>query len=145
MTVPIIVANNRQFRTHNTIFVVSGIVLLCCCAGMTLMGRTLWSTREDMRQASTTAGQYLADIEAHRIGAAYDRLCPATRARVSRESFSTVTAPLSSYEIVGVHVTTSNGRSSAVVSTTWTFIDGSVLNQAIGLAKLGDRWTICDE
>jgi hypothetical protein len=145
MTEPIMAPKNRPFRTRNILFVVGAVVLLCCCAGVILVGKLLWSAKDEIPAAGTATSQYLADIKARRMDAAYDRLCPATQARVSRSSFPSMMAPLSSYEIVGVNVTNVNGRERAVVSTKLTFTDGSVLNQAFGLAKLNGEWTICDE
>jgi hypothetical protein len=96
--------------------------------------------------ASDSVRGYIDDVRAGDYPGAYGRLCEKSRTATTLQEYTRIQAAqlkITSYEIVGVHVTNSNGRVSAVVTTTMVQETGLNFVQTFRLVKEDGNWRVC--
>lgn len=136
-------------RTLRTVLIVVGIVLVLCCAGAVAGGFFLF---REVKQATDPAREateeFVTDLESGDADAAYGRLCAGTRGRFTREAFLhglSEQPRIQSHEIVGVNVSTVNGRVSATTTAELTFDTGFVDRHTFKLVKEDGQWKVCGQ
>ncbi|OZV82220.1 hypothetical protein CA850_07895 [Micromonospora echinospora] len=134
-------------RTTRTILIVVGVVLVLCCLGGSIGGFWLYRTVKDaVGPASDSATTYLDAMRRGDHSAAYGQLCAPTRSRISEADFTRMQAAqprLREYEITGVNVTSTNGRTEGSATVRLTQENGTETTQLFRLVKEDGTWRVC--
>lgn len=136
-------------RARRAALALLGAVLLVCCIGAAGLG--LWnyqSVRRATGPAREAADAFLRDLAAGDPARAYDKLCGATRERLSREGLAEAIisgGKISRYAVKDVAVTTEGGQPKATVSAEVTRESGAVDHHKLSLIQEGDGWRVCGD
>lgn len=136
--------------TLKIVLIVVGAVLTLCCVGGIVGGYFLYQgVSEATAPVRGAANDYLADVEAARYDAAYDRLCADTRRRITRQEFAATLAgetpkPVE-HSLSGFNISTVNGVTTGSVTAVVTYDDGSKRSHSVELVKEGDAWKVCGQ
>src|SRR5262249_40239396 len=107
---------------------VVGVALLFCLVGAAGLGADrLQSVHRASGRAKQAADGFLRDVAAGTLPAAYERLCPDTRGRISRDGFVQrvrVLPGVRTYEIRDVSVRTNRTELKGTVSADVTWATG---------------------
>ncbi|MEV4641012.1 hypothetical protein AB0J80_27090 [Actinoplanes sp. NPDC049548] len=129
--------------------IVVGVVSVLLCAGGLTGGyfffRAVQKATGPARQA---ADGFVTDLESGNAGAAYGRLCADTRRDFTRDEFVqglNGQPRIRSHRIVGVSVSDSNGRVSALVTAELKLDTGFVDQHRFPLVKEDGQWKMCGQ
>ncbi|MGC5021675.1 DUF4878 domain-containing protein [Micromonospora sp. DT47] len=144
---PIPVPPRNNSRTLRTVLIVVGAVLAVCCVGGVVGGFFLYSTvKEAVGPARDATTSYLDAVRAGDHQRAYDLLCRQNREETSLADFARrqETQPrLADYEIGGLNVTNTNGRTRGTATVRMTTETGAETTQVFTLVKEDGAWRIC--
>lgn len=138
----------RNPRTARTVLIVVGVVLALCCVGGVIGGFALRNVLQEANgPAKDSVNSFAAAMVARDYPTAYGHLCGRVRNRLSQDEFvrqqSAQPAP-SSYEIVGLNVTNTNGRMRGVADVRFVQSGGAESTQVFTLVKENGDWRICE-
>ncbi|WFE19543.1 DUF4878 domain-containing protein [Solwaraspora sp. WMMD937] len=138
---------SRGRRTTVIIVAVVLAVVLLCCVGVAGGGfwlyRTVAAATGPARDATTVhfdaliSGDYVT---------AYQRLCQDRRDTLSEAEYverETAAEQIAGYDIVGVNVSTANGRTSGVVTVEVTYDGGGQRQEIVTLVQEDGGWRVC--
>ncbi|GAB2945220.1 hypothetical protein GCM10027280_37560 [Micromonospora polyrhachis] len=140
---------HRPRRRLRTAFTLAALVTLVCCVGAAGLG--LWnfqSVRRSTGPARSAAETFLADLAAGEHARAYDRLCPATRQRWSREDFvrrAVTPEKISRYTIEDTSVAAKDGRLRATVTAQLIRGHDTVDRHDLPVVQSDDGWQVCGD
>jgi hypothetical protein len=128
---------------------VVGVALLFCCVGAAGLGawnlQTVYRASGPAREA---AEAFLRDVSAGNLPAAYDRLCPQTRERVSRDGFAQRVRALPgirAYEIRDVSVATDRTELKGTVTADLTWQTGVPETRTLTMVTEDGQWRVCGD
>jgi hypothetical protein len=141
------VTEPKRRSTNRSVLSIVGIVLLVCFGGLLVGGFYLITSVRNATVPVRDAGEAFAgDLEAGNLDGAYGRLCRATRGDYSREEFAAVERAqpaLTGHRILGVTVSTVNGRRTGQVIAELTRANGSVERHSFLLVEEDGTWKVC--
>jgi Domain of unknown function (DUF4878) len=136
-------------HTLRTVLIVVGVVLVLCCGGGIIGGVFLFhGLSKATAPAEDAADEFVTDLQNGDTAGAYQLLCSGTQGAFTPAAFAQGVAAqptISSHEMDGVNVVTSNGHSSATVTVKLTTGSGFVDEHAFPLVKEGGRWKVCGQ
>jgi hypothetical protein len=121
-------------RTRTAVLAAMGGCVLIVVVAVVL-AVVLVSSGDDQSRATGVLRAYLDDITNHKPAAAYQLVCPGTRARLSEDQWASEVLAFRSYRIVRVQIAGSGG--TADVTT-----DGG--SRQYALDKENGHWWVCD-
>jgi len=142
-------ARHRPRRGLRAVLGVAGLVGLVCCVGAAGLG--LWnfqSVRRSTGPARAAADTFLADLAAGEHARAYDRLCPDTRQRWSRQDFvrrAVTPAKISRYVIEDTSVAAKDGRLRATVTAELIRGHDTVDRHDLPVVQSDEGWQVCGD
>lgn len=129
--------------------VLAGVALLFCCVGAAGLGA--WNLQAVYRAsgpARAAADAFLRDVAAGNPSAAYDRLCPDTRARISRDRFAQRVRALPGirkYQIKDVSVATDRSELKGTVTAKVTWDTGVFEDRELAVVTVDGSWRVCGD
>ncbi|MGW0435877.1 Rv0361 family membrane protein [Micromonospora sp. NPDC003197] len=139
----------RPRRGRRAVFGVAGLVVLICCVGAAGLG--LWNFQSVQRStgpAQAAADTFLADLAAGEHARAYDRLCPDTRQRWTREDFvrrAVSPEKISRYTIEDTSVAAEDGQLRATVTAQLIRGHDTPDRHELPIVKSDDGWRVCGD
>lgn len=137
-------------RGRRTIVIVVAVLLavvLLCCVGAVGGGfwlyRTVSAATEPARDATTAHFDALSTGD---YPAAYQRLCQDRRDTLSETEYvrqESAAGQIAGYDIVGVNVSTTNGRTSGTVTVEVTYDSGAQRQEIVTLVQENGEWRVC--
>lgn len=137
----------RASHTVRNVLITVGVVLVLCCGGGVIGGVFLFhGLSKATAPAKNATDEFVTDLQNGDMAGAYQLLCSGTRSAFSPEAFAQGVAGqprITSHEMAGVSVFTSNGHTTATVQVRLTMASGFVDQHAFPLVKEGGRWKVC--
>ncbi len=131
------------------VIAVALVLAVCCCGGLGAGGlvvfRKVADAHSPIRDATTA---YLDDLEEGDYAGAYDRLCRATRQRLSRDTFVTAVSgreAVRAHHIDRVRISNDKGRLGGTASATLVGAAGAPRTQTFELTSEDGRWKVCGD
>ncbi|MDG4770110.1 DUF4878 domain-containing protein [Solwaraspora sp. WMMD792] len=138
---------SRGRRTTVIIVAVVLAVVLLCCVGVAGGGfwlyRTVSAATEPARDATTA---HFDALSAGDYAGAYQRLCQDRRDTLSETEYvrqESAAGQIAGYDIVGVNVSTTNGRTSGAVTVEVTYDGGAQRQETVRLVEENGEWRVC--
>lgn len=139
----------RPPRRMRLALVLLGVGVFVCAVGAAGLGAWNYQTaRRAAGPAGEAADGFLREVAADDLAAAYDRLCPATRERISRDVFAQrihALPKIGGYAIRDVRVVTDKGEFRGTVDAELTWDSGVVEDHALELVTDKGRWRVCGD
>lgn len=138
----------RPRRTARTIIIVVVVVLLLCCVGGSVGGFWLYRTVSGaVAPVSDATSTYLDAVRRGDNETAYAQLCSSMRNRMTEQDFTRLAATqpkLADYDINGVAVNTTNGRTTGTTTVRLSYADGTKRTQVYTLVKEDGVFRVCE-
>lgn len=137
----------RRNPTKIILIVVACVLAVCCIGGgiAAFIGfRAVSGAVGPPRQATEA---FIGDLRTGDAGAAYPKLCSATRAAITQERFASMidTRKPTGFTIVGTNISNVNGNVNATVTAKLTFADGFSEQHIFHLKQEDGVWKICGD
>ncbi|GLY23388.1 DUF4878 domain-containing protein [Micromonospora sp. NBRC 101691] len=149
MTYQPIPAPSAPRRTTRNVLIAVGVVLVLCCLGGSISGFWIYRSVSDaVAPVSDSTTTYLDAVRRGDHSTAYGQLCAPMRNRVSEADFTRMQAAqprLSDYDITGVHVANTNGRTEGTATVRLTQENGTETTQIFRLVKEDGAWRVCQQ
>lgn len=126
-----------------------GVALLFCLVGAAGLGAyNLQAVYRASGPAQEAAEAFLRDVTAGNLPAAYERLCPDTRSRVTRDGFAQRVRALPgirTYEIRDVSVATNRAELKGTVTADVTWETGVPEARTLTMVTVDGDWRVCGD
>lgn len=126
-----------------------GLSVLVCAVGAAGLGAWNYqSVRHAAGPARQAADGFLREVAADDVAGAYDRLCPATRQRLSAQEFARrvrALPKLGRHTIGEVRVATDDGEFRATAQAQLTWDSGVVEAHTLQLVTDQGAWRVCGD
>jgi hypothetical protein len=130
---------------------IAAVVIVCgVCAGNRLLSSVFSSTEEltpEENAATVAASTYMDAVLAGDLPTAYGLTCMKIRDDMTLSEFETYQSDrgqISRYELVDVHVSSSDGKLSGIVETQMYAVNGGTFPQNIAVIKESSGWRVCE-
>jgi hypothetical protein len=126
-----------------------GVTLVLCLVGAAGLGvYNLQAVYRASGPAKQAAEAFLRDVAAGDLAGAYERLCPDTRARLSRDAFAQRVSALPrmrAYEIRDVSVATNKTELKGTVMANVTWANGVPESRSLTMVTVDGAWRVCGD
>jgi Domain of unknown function (DUF4878) len=126
-----------------------GVALLFCLVGVAGLGAyNLQAVYRASGPARDAADAFLRDVAAGDLPAAYNRLCPDTRDRLSRDAFAQRVRALPrirTYEVRDVSVATNRAELKGTVTADVTWDTGVPEPRTLTMVTVDGDWRVCGD
>jgi flavorubredoxin len=130
---------------------IAAVVIACgVCVGNRLLASVFTSTSEltpEENAAIVAATTYMDAVLADDVAIAYGLTCTKIHNDMTLsefEAYQSDRGQISRYELVDVHVSSSDGRLNAIVETQMYATNGATFPQNIAVAKESAGWRVCE-
>lgn len=140
----------RPARVGLWLMVAALVVICVVCAGNRLLSSVFSSPSEltpDENAATVAATAYMDAVLAGDLSTAYGLTCTKIREEMTLSEFETYQSDrgqISRYELVDVHVSSSDGKLTAIVETQMCAVNGATFSQNIAVTKENSDWRVCE-
>jgi hypothetical protein len=139
----------RPRHPMRLVLVLLGVTVFACALGAGGLGAWNYqSVRHAAGPAREAADGFLREVAADDLRAAYDRLCPATRERLSREAFAQrvhALPKIGGYAIRDVRVVSDKREFRGTVSAEFTWESGVVEDRSLEMVTEKGDWRVCGD